>query len=121
MAQTFGIAGLCSTVGLGAQVNLTIRARQPGVAQPVCVRAEILKSDGTYLEGEWLTPSYPVVQLHGKAMSPGTPVQVPSGLTRITIGRGPDYKPLMITTNLTVDTTLDVTLQPVFDLYNRGW
>jgi hypothetical protein len=41
-------------------VNLTIRARQPGVAQPVCVRAEFLKSDGTYLEGEWLTPSYPI-------------------------------------------------------------
>jgi hypothetical protein len=121
MALAFGIAALCSTVALGAQVNLTIRARQPGVAQPVCVRAEILKSDGTYLEGEWLTPSYPVVQLHGKAMSPGTPVQVPSGLTRITIGRGPDYKPLTITTNLTGDTTLDVTLQPVFDLYNRGW
>jgi hypothetical protein len=117
----FGIAWICSTVEPCAQVNLTIRARQPGVAPPVCVRAEILKSDGSYLEGEWLTPTYPVVALHGKAMSPSTVVQAPSGPTRITIGRGPDYRPRIITTNLTRDTILDVTLDPVFDLFGRGW
>jgi hypothetical protein len=112
---------IAGTVPLPAQVQLQIRATLPGIATPVCVRAEILKSDGEYLEGEWLTSGYPFVELHGKAMAPDTSIEIPAGVTRITVGKGPDYIPQTIITNLTQDTIIELELEPVFDLYGRGW
>lgn len=103
-------------------VNLSLNVNQPGVTNPVCVRAIIQQSDGTYLDDAWFPTSYPAVVMHGKAMAPGVSVQVPAGVTRITAGKGPDYIPQTITTNLTGSScTINVTLQPVFDLYEQGW
>jgi branched-chain amino acid aminotransferase len=36
-----------------ANVNVRIRAMQPGISEPVCVRAIIKRSDGGYVSGEW--------------------------------------------------------------------
>jgi hypothetical protein len=113
-----------SSRGASSMVGLRIRATQTGVTNPVCVRAIIVKSDGTYVDGEWLDPGYPPITMRGKAMTPDTVVQVPTGVTRITIGKGPDYIPQTITTNLTSALslyTLNVALQPALDFYSRGW
>src|SRR5438093_12271570 len=85
-----------------ATAGLKVNAIQPGVAGPVCVRAIIRQSDGAYLPGEWGNPSWPVITMRGKAMGPSTVVQVPIGTTQITIGKGPDYIPQTIVTNLAV-------------------
>src|SRR5215469_17759145 len=82
-------------------VNLSLNVSQPGVTNPVCVRAIILQSDGTYLDDAWFPTTFPVVTMHGKAMAPGASVQVSAGVTTITVGKGPDYLPQTITTNLT--------------------
>src|SRR5947209_11053711 len=107
-----------------ATAGLAINATQPGVSGPVCVRAIIRQSDGSYVSGEWGNPLWPVITMRGKAMGPTNVIQVPTGLTQITIGKGPDYLPLTISTNLAIagqTYTLNVVLQPVLDLYNRGW
>ena len=107
-----------------ATAGLKINASQPGVSVPVCVRAIIRQSDGSYVSGEWGNPSWPAITMRGKAMGPSTIIQVPTGATQITVGKGPDYLPQTITTNLSVagqTYTINVALQPALDLYNRGW
>src|SRR2546426_6808889 len=107
-----------------ATAGLQINATQPGVTGPVCVRAIIRQADGSYVAGEWGNPSWPAITMRGKAMGPATVVQVPTGVTQITIGKGPDYLHQTTTTNLAVagqTYTINVTLQPVWNLYNRGW
>src|SRR5947209_7186020 len=104
--------------------SLKINATQPGVPQPVCVRAIIRQGDGSYVAGEWGNPSWPLITMRGKAMGPATVLQVSTGLTQIIIGKGPDYLPQTIVTNLTLAGqlyTINVTLQPALDLFNRGW
>jgi len=123
------LSGLMAFVAVFAEVeadaaSLKINATQPGVSGAVCVRAIIRKSDGSYLSGEWGNPSWPPIAMRGKAMAPQTVVQVPTGVTQITIGKGPDYGPITITTNLANDAqtyTINVILQPALDLYGRGW
>jgi hypothetical protein len=108
---------------MGANVSLKINATQPGVSGSVAVRAIIKKSDGSYVSGEWDNFGYPV-EMRGKAFAPSTVIEVPSGVTEITIGKGPDYLPQTIVTNLAVAGqiyTIRATLQPVFDLYRKGW
>lgn len=108
----------------GSTTYLKIAATQPGVSGLVCVRAIIKQSDGTYVSGEWGSSSWPSVALYGKAIGPTNVVAVPTGLTQVIIGKGPDYIPQTITTNLSqanVTTTIAVTLQPQIDLYDRGW
>lgn len=118
------MAVLTSGVAAGAVplVNLSLNVNQPGVTNPVCVRAIIRQSNGTYLDDAWFPTTFPLVTMHGKAMAPGVSVQVPAGVTTITVGKGPDYVPQTIITNLTgSNCTINVTLQPVFDLYEQGW
>src|SRR5215469_12461912 len=102
-AWFLGLAVLTHGVAAGTvpMVNLSLNVTQPGVTNPVCVRAIILQSDATYLDDAWFPPTFPVVAMHGKAMAPGVSVQVPAGVTTITVGKGPDYLPQTITTNLT--------------------
>ncbi|HXT41018.1 MAG TPA: CehA/McbA family metallohydrolase [Candidatus Angelobacter sp.] len=121
-----GLAVLTSEVDLRAvtMVNLSLNVTQPGVPNSVCVRAIILKSDGTYLDDAWFPTTYPSVVMHGKAMAPGVSVQVPAGMTRIIVGKGPDYVPNTITTNLGLtgsSCTINVALQPALNLYEQGW
>lgn len=102
---------------------LKIRAVQPGVG-PVAVRAIIQTSDGNYIPGEWGHSDWPAVELRGKAVSPESIVEVPIGTTRITVGKGPDYYPITVTTNLLeADETYTVRfdLKPVLDLFGKGW
>jgi len=119
--------GVIASAGLQAQAataGLQINATQPGVAGPVCVRAIIQKSDGSYVPGEWGNPTWPAITMRGKAMGPTNVIQVPTGVTQVTIGKGPDYLPQTITTNLSVagqTYVINVALQPVLDLYNQGW
>ncbi len=106
-----------------ANANLKINATQPGVSGPVCVRAIIRKSDGSYVSGEWDSSSFPG-EMRGKAIAPSTIVEIPTGETTITVGKGPDYFPQTITKTLDVPGqtyTVNVVLQPVFDLYRKGW
>ncbi|MDB6058421.1 MAG: hypothetical protein JWO95_2265, partial [Verrucomicrobiales bacterium] len=89
-----------------------------------CVRAIIKQSDGTYVSGEWGSSSWPVVTIRGKAVNPTNAIAVLTGTTQITIGKGPDYLPQTITTNLSqanVTNTINVTLQPQLDFFSRGW
>jgi hypothetical protein len=107
-----------------ATTYLKIAATQPGVSGLVCVRVIIKQSDGNYVSGEWGSSSWPSVTLRGKAINPTNAVAIPTGTTQITIGKGPDYLPQTITTNLSqanVTNTIRITLQPQLDLYNRGW
>ena len=95
--------------------GLKIHATQPGVAGSVCVRVIIQQSDGSYLAGEWGNPAWPPMTMRGQAMGSNTVVQVLTGLTQITIGKGPDYVPQTIVTNLALAGqvyTLDVALEP---------
>ncbi len=127
LALFLGLGVLASGVDIRAvtsPVNLSLNVTQPGVTNPVCVRAIILQSDGTYLDDAWFPTAYPAVVMHGKAMAPGVSVQVPAGITRITVGKGPDYIPQTITTNLGLtgsSCTINVALQPALDLYEKGW
>src|SRR5437667_6241946 len=117
-------AALAGQQAQAATAGLKINATQPGVTGPVCVRAIIQQADGSYVAGEWGNPSWPAITMRGKAMGPASVVQVPTGITQITVGKGPDYLPQTITTNLAVagqTYTINVTLQPALDLYNRGW
>src|ERR1043166_8560475 len=68
-----------------ATAGLQINATQPGVSGPVCVRAIIRQSDGSYVSGEWGNPSWPAITMRGKAIGPTNVVQVPTGVTQITI------------------------------------
>src|SRR5262245_26815572 len=107
-----------------ATAGLKINATQPGVSGPVCVRAIIRQADGSYVPGEWGNPTWPAITMRGKAMGPTTVIQVPVGATQITVGKGPDYLPQTIVTNLSVagqTYTINVVLQPALDLYSRGW
>lgn len=119
------ITSCCSVVMAASGVAfLKIRATQPGYAEPVAVRAIIQKADGSYVPGEWGASEWPAVMLRGKAMTPETVVEVSIGETKIRIGKGPDYIPRSITTNLTEagkTYVIPVTLQPVLDLYGKGW
>src|SRR5437867_1019184 len=99
-----------------ATAGLQIHATQPGVSGLVSVRAIIRQSDNSYVSGEWGNPSWPAITMRGKAMGPTNVVQVPTGVTQITIGKGPDYTPQTITTNLAVagqTYIINVALQPV--------
>ncbi|MEO7516484.1 MAG: CehA/McbA family metallohydrolase [Verrucomicrobiota bacterium] len=115
---------VCGAGVPAANVNLKITATQPGVSGAVCVRAIIKKSDGSFVPGEWDNDSgYPVL-MRGKAMAPNTIIQVPTGQTEIIIGKGLDYLPQTIVRNFDVPGqtyTVNVTLQPVFDLVRKGW
>ncbi|MGZ4986739.1 MAG: CehA/McbA family metallohydrolase, partial [Limisphaerales bacterium] len=107
-----------------ATTYFKIAATQPGVSGLVCVRAIIKQSDGNYVAGEWGNSSWPSVTIRGKAINPTNVIAVPTGTTQITIGKGPDYLPQTITTNLSqanVTNTISVALQPQLDFYNRGW
>src|SRR2546425_9220926 len=101
------LAFVC-VIALGAQAasaataGLKINATQPGASGPVCVRAIIRQADGSYVAGEWGNPSWPAITMRGKAMGPSTVIQVPTGQTQVTIGKGPDYLPQTVTTNLAV-------------------
>ena len=120
---TIFAAHVFGTETTAANVNLKIIATQPGVSGPVAVRAIIRKSDGSYVPGEWDNFSFPVT-MRGKAVGPNTIVQIPQGQTEITIGKGLDYLPQTIVRNFDVPGqtyTVNVTLQPVFDLYRKGW
>jgi hypothetical protein len=103
--------------------TIRIHATQPGISGPVTVRAIIRKSDGGNVQGEWGESTWPRVAFTGKAMTPTTLVQVPPGTTQITIGKGPDYLPRTITTNLAPGGTYTIAapLVPVLNLYGRGW
>jgi hypothetical protein len=112
------------TLANAANVNLTIVATRTNDPKPICVRAIIRKSDGTYLSGEWGDSSWPSVTMRGKALSSTNVIQVPTGITSISVGKGPDCLPQTITTNLTTagqTYTLRFTLPPQMDLINRGW
>src|SRR5688500_1524707 len=97
------LLAFCSSAVIAASdvAFLNIQATQPGYAEPVAVRAIIQKPDGSYVSGEWGASEWPAVMLRGKAMTPETIVEVPTGVTKIRIGKGPDYLPQSITTNLT--------------------
>ena len=103
---------------------LKIAAAAPGSADPVCVRAIVKQSDGTYLPGEWGGSSWPAVAFQGKAVGPTDVLAVATGPTQITVGKGPDYFPQTFTTNLSQDGqtyTLSVALQPQLGLQALGW
>ncbi len=107
-----------------ASVNLKINATAPGISGPVSVRAIIRQSNGSYVSGEWGSPGWPPITMRGKAMAPDTIVQVPTGQTTITVGKGPDFYPQTITTNLANDGqtyTINFSLKPVLNLYAQGW
>jgi hypothetical protein len=123
IAALFVVAFLSCVSLHAATVSLKINATEPGISGAVCVRAIIQKSDGSFVSGEWDNDSYPVT-MRGKAFGPDTVVDIPAGQTIITIGKGPDIFPQTITNNF--DTpgkvyTVNVSLQPVFDLYRKGW
>ena len=118
------LIALRSHAGGAGTAGLQINAFQPGVSGPVCVRAIIQQSDGSYVAGEWGNPAWPRIAMRGKAMGPGMVLQVPAGQTTITIGKGPDYLPQTIVTNLSMagqTYVINMTLQPVLDFYNQGW
>lgn len=128
--RTTGIgSGVLGLLLLTAQVEAAttyfkITATQPGVSGPVCVRAIIKQSNGSYVSGEWGSSSWPSVTLYGKAVNPTNVIAVPTGVTQITVGKGPDYLPQTITTNLSqanVTNTINISLQPQLDLFDRGW
>lgn len=62
--------------------------------------------------------------IQGKAVAPGTILELPAGETRITVGKGPGYLPQTIVTNL-ADTNhthlIEFTLEPLLNLYQDGW
>ena len=107
-----------------ANVKLQITATQPGLTNPVCVRAIIKKSNGSFVSGEWGNSSYPSVPLNGVALEPGSILSIPRGTTQITVGKGPDFLPQTITTNLNTGGqtySINFVLQPALDLYGKGW
>ncbi len=120
---TAGLLLLCDSAN-AANCNLKIVATRAGDGNPVCVRAIIKKSDGSYVSGEWGDSSWPPVAMRGKALSSTNVVVVPTGSTQITVGKGPDYLPQTITSNLVTagqTYTINFVLQPQLDLYNKGW
>jgi hypothetical protein len=124
ISAAFCVVALSSELSFAANVNLKINAIQPGVSGAVCVRAIIKKSDGSYVSGEWGNSSWPVVTLRGKAVGPTTVLSIPTGATQITVGKGPDYIPQTITTNLAnagQTYTVNFSLQPALDLFGKGW
>ena len=103
---------------------LRISGRQPGVDEPVVLRAIIERSDGAVVPGEWGDSIWPEVVIRGKAMGPHNVVEVPLGETSITVGKGPDYLPQTLVTNLTEagrTYAFEFDLQPSLDLYSQGW
>jgi hypothetical protein len=117
-------AGLRLELCAAEHARIRIRAHQPGVTEPVAVRAVIERSDGEIVPGEWGDSNWPPVAIRGKAMTPDMTVEVPVGQTRLTLAKGPDYFPLTIVTNLAEPNrtyTIEASLQPVFDLYQKGW
>lgn len=108
----------------GASVFLRIHATAPGYDGLVSVRAIIQRSDGSFVPGEWGASDWPAVDIHGKALTPESIVEVPVGVTTITIGKGPEFLPQTIITNLDRAGevyTLPFHLQPCLDLYGKGW
>ena len=108
----------------GESAFLKIHANQPGFPRPVAVRAIVLKADGNYVSGEWGPSDWPAVMLRGKAVTPEMVLEVPPGETTITVGKGPDYVPQTITTNLAEagkTYVISVDLQPALNLYEKGW
>ena len=122
-ALAISFAGVLACEAAFGAATLKINATQPGVSGAVSVRAIIKKSDGSIVPGEWGDPAWPRIQMRGKAMAPGATVQVPAGVTEITIGKGPDYIPQVIRTNLAdgQSYTIHVALQPALGMYARGW
>jgi hypothetical protein len=115
---------ISNPIKASATANLSIQAKVAGKTNLVCVRAMIKQSNGTYVAGDWGPDSWPPVEFRGKAISPTDIIPVPTGPTVITIGKGQDYLPQTITTNLSNDGqtyTIDVTLQPQMGLFDRGW
>ncbi|MGZ4961202.1 MAG: CehA/McbA family metallohydrolase [Limisphaerales bacterium] len=107
-----------------ATASLIIHANIAGKTNLTAVRAIIKQSDGSYVSGEWGPDSWPAVTFRGKALSPTNAVAVLTGQTMITIGKGQDYLPQIITTNLATagkTYTISITLQPQLDLFSRGW
>lgn len=103
---------------------LRIEARQPGWPEPVCARAIIQMSNGEIVEGEWGDAIWPPVSLRGKAVAPGALIEAPLGETVIRVGKGPDFLPVTIRTNLSEAGevyTIPVELEPQLGLYKRGW
>ncbi|NLF39266.1 CehA/McbA family metallohydrolase, partial [bacterium] len=119
------VAAVVSTYPTTGNALLRIHATRPGVEGLVCVRGIVRKADGTYLSAnEWSNSSWPVVTIRGIAFTPDMVVTVPVGQTEVTVGKGPDYMPTTMVFNAAVPNalyTLDVALQPVFDMYSRGW
>lgn len=89
----------------------------------MAVRAIIRQANGEVLPGEWGDSDWPPVSIRGKAVTPEMLLDLPPGETWFTIGKGPDYLPQTIVTNLESGRThiLETTLEPVLDLYGRGW
>ncbi|MCX7003580.1 MAG: CehA/McbA family metallohydrolase [bacterium] len=119
------VAAIVSTYPTTGNALLRIHATRPGQTSLACVRAIIQKADGTYMTGaEWGPSTWPVADINGIAMDADTIVTVPVGRTSVTIGKGPDYYPATLVFNASVPGnlyTLDFALQPVLDLYQRGW
>ncbi|MCK4306266.1 MAG: CehA/McbA family metallohydrolase, partial [Candidatus Eisenbacteria sp.] len=73
-------------------------------------------------------PGYPdsTLMSHGALGSyfymPGTvEMDLPAGVTDITVGRGFEWRPIHLTPNIQSDTILVVTLDHVFDMRSQGW
>jgi len=119
------VTALVSTYPATGNALVQIHATRPGRPGLTCVRGIVKKADGTYIEGnEWRNSTWPVVTMRGIAFTPDLVVTVPVGLTEITIGKGPDYSPTTVVFNAAVPDalyTITVELQPIFDLYGRGW
>ena len=116
--------GGASADAAGSVANVRIVASAAGSTNAVCVRVIIKQSNGAYVSGEWGAAGWPSVTFRGKALSPTNIVSVPTGITTITVGKGPDYLPVTIVTNLATGGqtyTINVTLQPCLDLYGKGW
>ena len=103
---------------------LKVMGRLPGIEKPVAVRAIIEQSHGAIVPGEWGDSTWPPVTFRGKAMDPFNLIEVPLGETKITVGKGPDYLPQTLVTNLSEKGRvyqIEFNLEPVLDLYGKGW
>ena len=125
ICSAFVFLVLCSGLSLkAATAFLKIVATQPGVEGPVAIRAVIQQPDGTIVPGEWGDSQWPVVAIRGKAIAPETTLELPLGTSTLTIGKGPDFFPQTLTVDLSEEGktyALNVPLQPVLDLYTKGW
>jgi hypothetical protein len=76
------------------------------------------------MPGEWGDSSWPPVTIRGKAVGPATVLELPTGQTTVTIGKGPEFLPQTVSVNLAnpgETYTVNVALEPALDLFGRGW